>query len=105
MQGDAGEIRIALAGDWATGTDEAHTISELIKAFKPHYTIHLGDVYYVGDPNEVDENFWESAIRITSTLPVSGPRDRKALSRLLATMKCMRSVAARILIGCFPHWG
>ena len=57
LEGDAGEIRIALAGDWATGTDEAHTISELIKAFEPHYTIHLGDVYYVGDPNEVDENF------------------------------------------------
>jgi len=57
LQGDAGEIRIALAGDWATGTDEAYTISELMRAFKPHYTIHLGDVYYVGDPREVDENF------------------------------------------------
>jgi hypothetical protein len=51
------EIRIALAGDWATGTDEAHCVGELIKKFDPHYSIHLGDVYYVGDGTEVDENF------------------------------------------------
>ncbi len=29
----------------------------MIVAFNPHYAIHLGDVYYVGDRNEVDENF------------------------------------------------
>ena len=51
------EIRIALAGDWATGTDEAHLVGELIKKFDPHYSIHLGDVYYVGYRTEVDENF------------------------------------------------
>src|SRR2546426_2837359 len=27
-----------------------------MRAFDPHYTIHLGDVYYVGDREEVDEN-------------------------------------------------
>jgi hypothetical protein len=52
-----GEVRIALAGDWATGTDEAAKIGDLISSFAPHYTIHLGDVYYVGDSPEVDENF------------------------------------------------
>src|SRR5712691_7430355 len=57
LQGDAGEIRIALAGDWASGTDEAAGVAKLITAFDPHYAIHLGDVYYVGDPAEVDENF------------------------------------------------
>src|SRR5262249_7900065 len=46
-----------LAGDWGTGTDDAARIGELIGAFKPHYSIHLGDVYYVGGPDEVDENF------------------------------------------------
>jgi hypothetical protein len=51
------EIRIALAGDWATGTDEAESVSKQIISFKPHYSIHLGDVYYVGGPHEVDENF------------------------------------------------
>lgn len=54
---DDGVVRIALAGDWASGTDEAHAIGRLICAFKPHYSVHLGDVYYVGDLEEVDENF------------------------------------------------
>jgi hypothetical protein len=56
LAGD-GEIRLALAGDWATGTDEANAVAVLMTAFKPHYSIHLGDVYYVGDDDEADENF------------------------------------------------
>jgi Calcineurin-like phosphoesterase len=57
LHGDDREIRIALAGDWATGTDEAYVIGQHMEAFKPHYTLHLGDVYYVGDDAEVDVNF------------------------------------------------
>jgi len=57
LKGDAQEIRIALAADWGTGTDEAESVAQQITAYKPHYTIHLGDVYYVGDPVEVGENF------------------------------------------------
>ena len=61
LRGDAGSdeepVRIALAGDWGTGTDEAFRIAEIIKSRDPHYTIHLGDVYFVGDPAEVNENF------------------------------------------------
>lgn len=57
LQGDAGKIRIALAADWGTGTDEAAHIANLITDFQPHYSIHLGDVYYVGGPVEVDGNF------------------------------------------------
>jgi len=57
LEGDGDEIRIALAGDWATGTDEAEDVARLIAAFKPHYSIHLGDVYYVGDAAETNENF------------------------------------------------
>jgi hypothetical protein len=56
LEGD-GQIRFALAGDWATGTDEAAAVAKLIAAFEPHYSIHLGDVYYVGDDAEVGENF------------------------------------------------
>ncbi|HEX3860404.1 MAG TPA: metallophosphoesterase [Stellaceae bacterium] len=57
LEGDGDEVRVALAGDWGSGTDEAHEIAQLIDRFEPHYTIHLGDVYFVGDPNEVAENF------------------------------------------------
>src|SRR5215510_258291 len=51
-----GEIRISLAGDGGTGTDESNEVAQRIKEFNPHYTIHLGDVYYVGDESEVKEN-------------------------------------------------
>ncbi|HYK89533.1 MAG TPA: metallophosphoesterase [Acidobacteriota bacterium] len=50
------EIRVSLAGDWGTGTDEAAEVAAGIEKFAPHYTIHLGDVYYVGEKNEVEEN-------------------------------------------------
>lgn len=57
LKGEGPELRIAVAGDWGTGTDEAHRIAALMSADNPHYTIHLGDVYFVGDPGEVRENF------------------------------------------------
>ena len=60
---DDADIKIALAEDWATGTDEAECVARLIDTFKPDYSIHLGDVYYVGDYNEVDENFLGRKIR------------------------------------------
>ena len=49
--GDA--IRIAIAGDWANGTDESYLIAGLMENTKPDFTIHLGDVYYVGDADEL----------------------------------------------------
>lgn len=49
-------VRVAVAGDWGTGTEEAERVAEQMKRFKPHFTIHIGDVYYVGDPPEVNEN-------------------------------------------------
>src|ERR1700737_4239934 len=41
LEGDGKKIRIALAGDWATGTDEAALVGELMTEFRPHYSIHL----------------------------------------------------------------
>jgi hypothetical protein len=49
-------IRIALAGDWATGTDQAQQVASNMMLSNPELTIHLGDVYYVGEPAEVEEN-------------------------------------------------
>lgn len=51
-----GSIRIAIAGDWGTGTDEAQTIADNMMLVNPELTIHLGDVYYVGEVSEVAEN-------------------------------------------------
>lgn len=49
-------VRIAVVGDWGTGTAEADQVAQCMLQFKPDYTIHLGDVYYVGDSDEIEEN-------------------------------------------------
>src|SRR5690348_12779607 len=49
-------VRISIAGDWGTGTKEADRVAECIRQFNPDFTIHLGDVYYVGDVDEIQEN-------------------------------------------------
>ena len=51
-----GEVRVSMAGDWGTGTNEAQSVARQMVRFQPHFTIHLGDVYYVGDPPSVNEN-------------------------------------------------
>lgn len=69
------EIRVGIAGDWAAGTQESdlvqaammglRTIPERLlenipdekdpdSAFNPHYTLHCGDVYWVGRRVDVD---------------------------------------------------
>jgi hypothetical protein len=50
-------VTISIAGDWGTGTDEARIVAAAMKQSDPDFTVHLGDVYYVGDRNEVRENF------------------------------------------------
>jgi hypothetical protein len=50
-------VKISLAGDWGTGTDEARIVAASMDRSDPDFTIHLGDVYYVGDSDEVRENF------------------------------------------------
>ena len=49
-------VRMSMAGDWGTGTIEAQTVANRMKSFDPHFTIHLGDVYYIGDATEINEN-------------------------------------------------
>ncbi len=49
-------VKVSIAGDWGTGTSEAECVADCIVKCKPHFTIHIGDVYYVGDPQSVSEN-------------------------------------------------
>jgi Calcineurin-like phosphoesterase len=53
-------LRVAIAGDWGTGTEESFAVNnEMLRwdgGQKPHLTIHLGDVYYVGGEKEVEQN-------------------------------------------------
>ncbi|MGC1453164.1 MAG: metallophosphoesterase [Candidatus Sulfotelmatobacter sp.] len=50
------DVKVSIAGDWGTGTGEAESVANRIKEFRPHFTVHIGDVYYVGDPQSVNEN-------------------------------------------------
>ena len=50
-------IKIVVAADWATDTEESDHIGDLMKAEKSDYSIHLGDVYFVGAPVEIENNF------------------------------------------------
>lgn len=51
------EIKIVMCSDWATDTDESDLIGEIMKKHNADYTIHLGDTYYVGTPDEIKNNF------------------------------------------------
>ena len=51
-----GSQRIGVAADWGTGTMEAQTVAQNILACNPHYTLHLGDLYYMGESGEIAEN-------------------------------------------------
>lgn len=57
LSGDDGAVRVAIAGDWASGTDEAAAVAAAIAASRPHFTVHLGDAYYVGTESEVRAAF------------------------------------------------
>jgi len=55
-EGGGHRVRMSIAGDWGTGTSEAQCVARQMVKFQPHFTIHIGDVYYVGDPPSVNEN-------------------------------------------------
>lgn len=54
------QLRIAIAGDWGTGTEEADLVAKQMLHWPDgehaDLTVHLGDVYYVGDDREIREN-------------------------------------------------
>jgi ABC-type phosphate transport system ATPase subunit len=50
-------VRIAIIGDWGTGERTAISLLEAVRDQKPNLLIHLGDVYYAGTEDEMDNNF------------------------------------------------
>lgn len=70
LQG-SGDIKIALAGDWGTNNPPSVSVAGYIKSANPDYSIHLGDVYYAGDPKDELANLvdlWPSGRIGTFTL-------------------------------------
>ena len=55
---------IAIFGDWGTGMPEAVDLLEQIRDFKPDILMHLGDVYYSGTQNEMEERFLDVCTKV-----------------------------------------
>ena len=65
------QVTLAVAGDWGTGIAPAISIGGYIAKRNPDYTIHLGDVYYSGLPEEESSRLielWPAGARGSLTL-------------------------------------
>lgn len=49
--------RIGLAADWGADTDSSVRVAEQLRSQKNDINIHMGDVYFVGDPEEYERIF------------------------------------------------
>jgi hypothetical protein len=68
-------IRFGIAADWGSYSHESDLVMRELRKSDPHYTLHLGDVYYTGTPDEVRDNFtgpdpcWHYGSKGTYVLP------------------------------------
>lgn len=69
---DTGQV--ALYGDWASGTLAAAQVAARIREHGPEHTIHMGDVYFVGDEDEARENFLGEEVPGSPWQAVAFPR-------------------------------
>ncbi len=67
------QLRISMAGDWGTGTDEAATVAKRLEDCNADLTVHLGDVYYIGDKASIGENCLDIPNPANNYLPVKWP--------------------------------
>jgi hypothetical protein len=93
------QLQLSVVGDWATGTDEAQQVIWQMVKHNPDYTIHLGDVYYVGDKPELEENcLGVSHSKKTGVKWLAGSKGSFALSGNHE----MYAAAPRISMSSFP---
>ena len=52
-----GSGKVAVFGDWGTGTDDARLLFEALMTHQPDVILHLGDIYEAGTPYECQEFF------------------------------------------------
>jgi hypothetical protein len=65
------QARVALVADWGTGTDEAVALLPQIAAHDPDVLIHLGDIYYSGQTNEVERRFRQPVKQVFANKPTA----------------------------------
>lgn len=73
MRGET-RVRIGLAGDWGSGTEEAECVAVAMERANLDFTIHLGDVYYTGDTLSIKENCLGEDNLKTGFRPLQWPR-------------------------------
>ena len=62
------DARVAIIGDWGTGTHDAKDmLVKIMDIHKPDAIIHLGDIYYAGTPAQCKANFLDVFDEIFST--------------------------------------
>lgn len=54
-------VRIGIAADWGAGTKESAAVAALLSTFNSDHTVHMGDVYYVGDETDYRTNYFGEA--------------------------------------------
>ena len=65
----ADDVALGILGDWGSGGAAALAVGNAIADMKLDHTIHLGDVYYSGTPDEQRANFlahWPAGIHPTA---------------------------------------
>ena len=55
--GSDGRVKVAFVSDWGTGTRLAKNVMRCIGDQQPDIVIHLGDVYYSGTKDEMQDHF------------------------------------------------
>ncbi len=50
-------VKLALVADWGAGNAQAKQVMDQVVERRPDHVIHLGDVYYAGEPGEVQSRF------------------------------------------------
>jgi predicted phosphodiesterase len=51
------DLTMAIAGDWGTGLYSSNQIASWMASHHPDLTLHIGDVYYSGTPEEIKKKF------------------------------------------------
>ncbi|MCZ8516143.1 metallophosphoesterase [Paenibacillus filicis] len=52
------KLKIAFISDWGTGAKDAESLLLQVMSHEPEMLIHLGDIYYAGTMDEVQNNFY-----------------------------------------------
>jgi hypothetical protein len=103
---------VALYGDWASGTLAAAQVAARIREHKAQHTIHMGDVYFVGDEDEARENFlgeevpgspWQAVAFPRGTqrsFALNGNHEMYARGRAISAASCPRSTSRPAFSRC-----